>query len=65
MPAPILLTRERPVSAPVSSREDLANLAIGLLQAEMPLPKSVRLLGVSISLLQNETSTEQQLLLPT
>jgi len=43
---------------------ELESLAIGLLQAEMPLPKSVRLLGVSLSSLQTENDTEPQLDLP-
>jgi hypothetical protein len=34
---------------PVSGRNDLEQLAIALLQHEMPIPKPVRLLGVSLS----------------
>ncbi|WP_440639794.1 DNA polymerase IV [Bradyrhizobium sp. PUT101] len=57
-----IITRARSVSAPVDNRDDLERLAVELLQAEMPLPKSVRLLGVSLSSLQ--TGTEPQLDLP-
>jgi hypothetical protein len=41
-------------SASISNREDLAGLTIGLLENAMPLPKAVRLLGVSLSSLQGE-----------
>src|SRR6476620_2035694 len=44
-----IITRSRSVPTVVSSRHDLESLAIGLLQAEMPFLKSVRLLGVSLS----------------
>lgn len=57
-----IITRARSASAPVANRDDLERLAVELLQAEMPLPKSVRLLGISLSSLQ--TGTEPQLDLP-
>jgi DNA polymerase IV len=38
-----IITRARSVSVPASSRDELARIAISLLQSEMPLPKSVRL----------------------
>ena len=41
------ITRSRSVSAVVANRDDLARLAIGLLEDTMPLPKAVRPLGVS------------------
>ena len=50
--------------APVPSRDDLESLAVGLLQAEMPMPKSVRLLGVSLSSLRASDLSEPQLDLP-
>jgi DNA polymerase IV len=59
-----IITRSRSVLTIVSSREDLRRLAIGLLENEMPLPKSVRLLGVSLSSLQTESEGEPQLDLP-
>ena len=58
-----IATRSRSVPAPVQSRDDFERLAVGLLQAEMPLPKSVRLLGVSLSSLQTDQA-EPQLDLP-
>ncbi|WP_426613274.1 DNA polymerase IV [Bradyrhizobium sp. McL0616] len=61
-----IITRSRSVATVVSSRDDLESLAIALLQAEMPLPKSVRLLGVSLSSLQTlgNDDVEPQLDLP-
>lgn len=59
-----IITRARSVSAPVASRDDLERLAVGLLQAEMPLPKPVRLLGVSLSSLGADQDTAPQLDLP-
>lgn len=56
-----IVTRSRSVSSAVANRGDLARLAIGLLENAMPLPKAVRLLGVSLSSLQGETDTETQL----
>jgi DNA polymerase-4 len=56
-----IITRSRSVSAVVANRDDLARLAIGLLEDAMPLPKAVRLLGVSLSSLQGENDTEPQL----
>jgi DNA polymerase IV len=47
-----IITRSRSVSSPVAHRDDLADLAIGLLRDNLPLPKPVRLLGVSLSSLQ-------------
>jgi DNA polymerase-4 len=48
------ITRSRSVPFAVSSRSDLERLSIALLQNEMPVPKPVRLLGVSLSSLQGE-----------
>ena len=61
-----IITRSRSVPTVVSSRDDLESLAISLLQAEMPFPKSVRLLGVSLSSLQTQGNddVEPQLDLP-
>jgi DNA polymerase IV len=52
------------VAAPVRSREDLRRLSVGLLEAATPLPKAARLLGVSLSSLQNGADTEDQFDLP-
>ena len=56
-----IITRSRSVSGVVANRGDLARLAIGLLEDAMPLPKAVRLLGVSLSSLQGENDAEPQL----
>jgi DNA polymerase IV len=44
-----IITRARSLSVPVANRDDLERIAVSLLQGEMPLPKAVRLLGVSLS----------------
>ena len=59
-----IITRSRSVPVAVSSRSDLERLSIALLQNEMPLPKPVRLLGVSLSSLQGDDQEEPQLGLP-
>jgi DNA polymerase IV len=59
-----IITRSRSVPVPVSSRSDLERLSVALLQNEMPVPKPVRLLGVSLSSLQGEEEEEPQLGLP-
>jgi DNA polymerase IV len=56
-----IITRSRSVSTVIANRDDLARLAIGLLEDAMPLPKAVRLLGVSLSSLQGESDMEPQL----
>jgi DNA polymerase IV len=53
-----IITRSRSASSPVANRDELAHLAIGLLEDNMPLPKAVRLLGVSLSSLQGGTDAE-------
>src|ERR1700759_2726102 len=59
-----IITRSRSVLVAVSSRGDLERLSIALLQNEMPVPKPVRLLGVSLSSLQGDDQEESQLGLP-
>jgi DNA polymerase-4 len=59
-----IITRSRSVPVAVSSRSDLERLSVALLQNEMPLPKPVRLLGISLSSLQGDEQTEPQLGLP-
>jgi DNA polymerase-4 len=59
-----IITRSRSVPSVVSSRDVLERLAVGLLANEMPVPKPVRLLGVSLSSLQTETEAGPQLDLP-
>jgi len=59
-----IMSRSRSMAGPVANRAELARLAIALLENEVPLPKSVRLLGVSLSSLQTETDASPQLNLP-
>jgi DNA polymerase-4 len=59
-----IITRSRSVPHAVSSRSDLERLSIALLRNEMPLPRPVRLLGVSLSSLQDDEQDERQLGLP-
>jgi DNA polymerase-4 len=56
-----IITRSRSVPSVIATREDLARLSIGLLEDNTPLPKAVRLLGVSLSSLQGEDDSEPQL----
>lgn len=56
-----IITRSRSVSSAVANRDGLAELAIGLLQDNMPFPRPVRLLGVSLSSLQAGNDAEPQL----
>jgi nucleotidyltransferase/DNA polymerase involved in DNA repair len=56
-----VITRSRSVPVGVSSRSDLESLSIALLQNELPVPKPVRLLGVSLSSLQGEDESAGQL----
>jgi DNA polymerase-4 len=53
-----IISRSCSVATAVGSRGDLQWLAVGLLEAAMPLPKAVRLLGVSLSSLQKEDDEE-------
>ena len=59
-----IITRSRSVPIAVSSRSELERLSLALLQNEMPVPKPVRLLGVSLSALQHVDDAEPQLALP-
>jgi len=56
-----IITRSRSVPSAIATRDDLARLSIGLLEDNTPLPKAVRLLGVSLSSLQGEDDAEPQL----
>jgi DNA polymerase-4 len=57
-----IITRSRSVPVAVASRGDLESIA--LLRNEMPVPRPVRLLGVSLSSLQGDHQEETQLGLP-
>jgi DNA polymerase-4 len=59
-----IITRSKSVPTAVSSRRELEQLSVALLQNEMPLPKPVRLLGISLSSLQGDDQAEPQLDLP-
>jgi DNA polymerase-4 len=59
-----IITRSKSVPIAVSSRGELERLSVGLLQSEMPVPKPVRLLGISMSALHGEFQAEPQLGLP-
>lgn len=59
-----IMSRSRSVAAPVASRDDLDRLSVALLEAAMPLPKAVRLLGVSLSSLLTEARVDDQFDLP-
>ena len=48
----------------VSRQAELKGVVIGLLKNEMPVPKPIRLLGVSLSALQHVDNAEPQLALP-
>ena len=56
-----IITRSQSVSTAIASRDNLAHLATGLLEENMPLPKAVRLLRVSLSSLQGADDPEPQL----
>ncbi len=56
-----IITRSRSVASAIATRDDLARLSIGLLADNKPLPKAVRLLGVSLSSLQADNDAEPQL----
>jgi DNA polymerase-4 len=59
-----IISRSKSFSDPVSSRPELELVATGLLQKLIPLPKAVRLLGVSLSALQKEEIEISQMSLP-
>jgi DNA polymerase IV len=59
-----IITRSLSAPTAVSSRDALRSMAVRLLEDEMPVPKSVRLLGVSLSSLQIEVEAEPRLDLP-
>lgn len=59
-----IITGSRSVPAAISNRADLERMPISMLRNEMPVPKPVRLLGVSLSSLQGDDREEAQLGLP-
>jgi DNA polymerase IV len=59
-----IITRSRSAPVAVSSRSELERLSVALLQNEIPVPKPVRLLGVSLSSLETDNEVPPQLDLP-
>jgi DNA polymerase IV len=59
-----IITRSQSRSTPISDRATLASISAELLAAQFPMPKAVRLLGVSLSsLCANPAHTESQMTL--
>jgi DNA polymerase-4 len=50
-----LISRSRSSSGAIASRDELEKQAVDLLRKLMPMPKAVRLLGVSVSGFTDET----------
>ena len=48
-----IMSRSQSLPIAVRSRAELERVSIALLEKSMPLPKAVRLLGVSLSALEN------------
>ena len=60
-----LITRRRSLTSPVAGRDELERVSLDLLSAQMPVPKGVRLLGVTLSTLSRDAvSTGSQMPLP-
>jgi len=59
-----IMSRSRSVHDAVGQRDELERISVSLLESIMPLPKAVRLLGVSLSSLQSEGVQESQFALP-
>ena len=55
------ITRSRSVAATIDRRDALETISLLLLQAEMPMRRSVRLLGVSLSSLTAPTDERPQM----
>jgi DNA polymerase-4 len=56
-----IMSRSQSLPGTVSDRAELERVSVALLEKSMPLPKAVRLLGVSLSALQAEASDEPQM----
>jgi DNA polymerase IV len=60
-----LITRSRSFTNPVAGRGELERLSLDILSALMPVPKGVRLLGVTLSTLSTDAADSgSQMLLP-
>jgi DNA polymerase-4 len=56
-----IMSRSQSLPGTVSDRAELERVSVALLEKSMPLPKAVRLLGVSLSALQAEASDVPQM----
>jgi DNA polymerase-4 len=56
-----IMSRSQSMPAPVADRDELARVTVRLLEKSMPLPKSVRLLGLSLSSFAAAIEEEAQL----
>lgn len=57
------MSRSQSLPGTVSDRAELERVSVALLEKSTPLPKAVRLLGVSLSALQAEAGDEPQMTL--
>jgi DNA polymerase IV len=55
-----IISRSQSLQSAISNRTDLEQVAVGLLRNLMPLPKAIRLLGVSLSSLAQTTDDEHE-----
>ncbi len=53
------ISRSQSLPDPVSDREELERVSEGLLRNLLPVPKAVRLLGVSLAALQGEVEVNE------
>jgi DNA polymerase-4 len=58
-----IISRSQSQPATVSDRAELDHVSVGLLEKSMPLPKAVRLLGISLSGLKTTNEEESQMTL--
>lgn len=58
------VTRSRSLPGPVAARTQLESVTLDLLRSLLPVPKGVRLLGVTLSSLGEEVPATPQLQLP-
>ncbi|MEH2472409.1 nucleotidyltransferase/DNA polymerase involved in DNA repair [Nitrobacteraceae bacterium AZCC 2161] len=58
-----IMSRSQSLPGTVSDRAELERVSVALLENSMPLPKAVRLLGVSLSALRAEAGDEPQMTL--
>ena len=56
-----IISRSQSFPEAISDRAELARASVSLLEKSMPLPKAVRLLGVSLSALQTDNVESQQI----